>query len=132
MGNPAAGVHRLVDAAVTPQHEVQDAAGRFVARGDLRLDDTNVLHEYDGGVHRDVEQHRKDLWRDRRLQAAGWTRRGYTSVDLLHRPADLLSDVDRTLGRSYDRLRLDPWRESLAGSTWSPRGRRHVWPQLMA
>lgn len=122
--------HRVADVPVTPQFEVLDADGRFVARGDLRLEGTRVLHEYDGGVHRDIEQHRADLWRDRRLQTAGWSRRGYTSKDLLHRTVELLKDVDRAVGRPHDPERLASWRAVLAGSTWTRTGRKQVWPRL--
>lgn len=123
--------HRHVDAPVTPQYEVRRDDGGFVARGDLRVGESLVLHEYDGGVHRDVEQHRSDLRRDRRLEEAGWTRRGYTSSDLVHRPRALLSDVDRTLGRPHDPGRLVAWDATLRASTLTRAGRALIWPRLM-
>ena len=41
-------LHRMCAVPVEPQHEVRDAAGRFVARGDLWLVGSRMLHEYDG------------------------------------------------------------------------------------
>lgn len=122
--------HRVVDAPVTPQHVVTCPRGTFVARGDLRVGNADVLHEYDGAAHRTVEQHRADLLRDRRLHEVGWMRRGYTSADLLHLPAGLLRDVDRTLGRAHDGVRLESWREVLHHSTLTRTGRARLWPAL--
>lgn len=122
--------HRHAEAQVTPQFEVRDAQGRFVARGDLRLGSAPVLHEYDGEVHRTIAQHRADLLRERRLRAMGWTRRGYTSQDLLHRPAELLRDIDRTLGRPHSPARLTAWRAALRTSTLTQSGRARTWPRL--
>lgn len=116
-------LHRCVRAPVTPQHEVRDANGRFVARGDLRIDGTRVLHEYDGHHHLSVDRQRADLRRSRALTAAGWARRGYTSDDLLHRPASVLRDVDATLGRTYDPSRLAAWTDLLHDSARTPSGR---------
>ena len=115
--------HRCVRAPVTPQYEVRDADGRFVARGDLRIDGTRVLHEYDGRHHLSVDRQRADLRRSRALTAAGWVRRGYTSDDLLHQPASVLRDVDATLGRTYDPTRLAAWRDLLRDSARTPSGR---------
>lgn len=121
-----------MEAPVTPQHVVRCPDGSFVARGDLRLSELPILHEYDGGVHRTVEQHRKDLERDRRLQDVGWSRRGYTSRDLVRKPDGILMDVDRALEREHDLERLDTWREALRSSTLSLQGRIDNWPRLMA
>ncbi|WP_110239193.1 hypothetical protein [Nocardioides gilvus] len=116
-------LHHSVDAPVTPQFEVFDEEGSFVARGDLRLDGLKVLHEYDGSHHLDVDRQRDDLRRARRLIAAGWTRRGYTSHDLLFRAAGVLRDVDATLGRPHDSSRLAGWHQRIRASAVTPAGR---------
>jgi very-short-patch-repair endonuclease len=118
--------HVACEVPVEPQHEVRTPDGRFVARGDLWLRGTTVLHEYDGGVHRDRAQHRRDLARDRALVAAGWTRRGYTSADLLGRSVVMLREADAALGRAHDPRRLDPWRALLRESSLSPAGQQRL------
>jgi very-short-patch-repair endonuclease len=118
--------HAACDVPVVPQHEVRTADGGFVARGDLWLSGTRVLHEYDGGVHRDREQHRRDLARERALGLAGWTRRGYTAVDLLRRPQQILREADAALGRAHDPGRLEAWWELLEPSVLTASGRAQL------
>ncbi|MEO5709873.1 MAG: hypothetical protein ABIQ59_08625 [Nocardioidaceae bacterium] len=116
--------HRVCGVPVVPQHEVlDDATGAFVARGDLRIVGSRMLHEYDGAGHRDRRTHRSDLDRDRRLLATDWHRRGYTSVDLLHRPEAILRDADMTMGRRHRADRLDPWLRMLEESLFHEAGR---------
>jgi len=59
--------------AATPQHEVRDAQGRFVARLDLAWPAARVAVEYDGAHHRVAGRHSADLARHNRLRALGWT-----------------------------------------------------------
>jgi hypothetical protein len=54
------------------QHEVRDAAGRFVARLDLAWPDLLVAIEYDGAHHQERLQHSRDLRRHNALRALGW------------------------------------------------------------
>lgn len=115
--------HRSVGAAVTPQYEVRDTDGLLIARGDLRLDGLSVLHEYDGGHHLEVDRQRNDLRRARRLLAAGWDRRGYTSQDLVHRAASVLRDIDQSLGRAHDPSRVRHWHDALRQSGFTVAGR---------
>jgi very-short-patch-repair endonuclease len=123
-------LHRCAGAAVRPQHVVTSPAGEFVARGDLWLEGTRVLHEYDGGHHRTPEQLRADLRRDRRLLTNGWVRRAYTRRDLLHQPAGVLRDIDDTLGREPDPARLEEWHALLRASTLTPSGMRRLAERL--
>lgn len=118
--------HRLCDVPVVPQREVYDEQGLFVARGDLWLEGTRTLHEYDGAVHRDRRTHVADLARERALVNAGWTRRGYTSRDLLGRDAMMLREADAAIGREHDPSRLRPWREALRKSLFSREGRARL------
>lgn len=122
--------HRHVDVAVTPQFEIRTASGRFVARGDLRLDGLRVIHEYDGHHHLEVGRQRSDLRRARRLEEAGWVRRGYAVPDLLERPHEMLADVDRSLGRVSDPERLRSWRAASGESALTGRGRRALAERL--
>lgn len=118
-----AELHRACGVAVQPQHEVRDPAGCFVARGDLWLVGTQRLHEYDGEVHREPGQHRADLRRESDLGRAGWSRRGYTSRDVLHQAVRILADADHALGRPHDPSRIRPWHTLLRPSLFTPTGR---------
>jgi hypothetical protein len=118
-------LHIACEVPVTPQHELW-FDGRLVARGDLRLVGHQVFHEYDGAGHRDQEQHRRDLGRDRDIEAACWVRRGYTDLEVLHRPVTILRDADRTLGRPHDPDRLAAWYTLLRESCHTPAGRHRL------
>ncbi|MGN6089083.1 MAG: hypothetical protein ACTHNT_07330 [Actinomycetales bacterium] len=115
--------HATCHVPVEPQRELRDDLGGFVARADLWLVGTSTVHEYDGAHHRDGQQHRADLARERRLVNAGFTRRGYTSTDLLHRPAGVLRDADQSLGRPHDPRRVRAWHRLLTGSLFTAGGR---------
>ena len=108
--------HVVCEAPVEPQREILDETGAFVARADLWVVGTRSIHEYDGGVHLERRQQQSDLARARRLSDAGWTRRGYTSHDLLRTPMGVLRDVDRALGRPHDPTRLRAWHGLLRDS----------------
>ncbi len=72
--------------------------------------------------HRDPETHRRDLDRDRRLLAAGWSRRGYVAADVLGRPERILRDADLALGRPHRVDRLDPWLRLVGASLFDASG----------
>jgi hypothetical protein len=107
---------------VVPQFEVYDADGVLVARGDLWLRGTNGLHEYDGDEHEVPARRVKDRRRDRRLEKAGYLRRGYTAGDVLFRPVTVLQDADRSLGRPHDPARIRLWNAWLKESLFTPAG----------
>jgi hypothetical protein len=120
--------HVAAGVPVIPQVDLHDSSGRFVARADLLLEGTRSLHEYDGEVHRDLEVHRGDLRRDRRLVAASYVRRGYIADDLRHHPEAILADCSQALGRRLAPSRLAAWQRLTADSLYF--GRRT--PQLTA
>lgn len=115
-------LHVVCGIAVEPQRELFDAAGRFVARGDLWLVGTSTIHEYDGADHLDRERQRRDLRRARRLVDARLERRGYTAPDLLSQGVAVLRDADRAVGRPHDPSRIRPWHELLRDSLFTPAG----------
>lgn len=125
-------LHRACDVAVEAQHEIVDENGHFVARGDLWLIGTRRIHEYDGAVHTDPQQHRKDLKRDRRLGATSWERRGYTSHDVLHQAVAILRDADDALGRPHDPARARAWYALLKQSLFSPAGQQLLRDRIRA
>lgn len=102
-------LHRAGGVPVVPQYVVRDRAGGFVARGDLWIQGSRMLHEYDGAVHREAGEYARGLDRDRRLLDADFRRRGYTAYDLMQRPERILREADDTLGRRHRVDRLDPW-----------------------
>jgi hypothetical protein len=104
---------------VTPQVELRDAAGRFIARVDLEVDATGEIQEYDGAGHRTAAVLRKDLARERRLADIGRTRRAWTASDLLFRPDDILAPIARSLSTT---ISADPWRALLADSLYTETG----------
>lgn len=119
-------LHVVCDIDVVPQHDVVDADGGFVARGDLWLRGTTVLHEYDGGGHLTVRQQRKDLARTRRIGNETWLRRGYTQRDVLSQGIAILRDADLTLGRPHDPGRIRAWHRLLQASCFTPAGRQRL------
>ena len=115
-------LHEVCAIDVEPQHEVHDEAGAFVARGDLWLVGTRVLHEYDGGHHLERQAQRADLRRARTLGNAGWTRRGFTDQEVLHQPLTILRDADLALGRPHEPTRVRAWTDLLRQSLFTPAG----------
>ena len=109
-------LHRAAEVDVEPQHEIRDEHGGFVARADLWLVGTRRIHEYDGGVHREPEQHRHDLARDRRLVELGWQRCGYTAREVLRGGARVIASADAVLGRAWSGGRLLAWRALVTSS----------------
>lgn len=118
-------LHVTADVPVRAQHVVTHE-GRFVARADLWIEGTRTLPEYDGAVHRDPEQHRDDLDRDRALARAGWRRNGYTARDVIRRPHVVIRDADEALGRPWDPLRVRRWQARVAASMLGA-GRGETW-----
>ncbi|HXH77928.1 hypothetical protein [Nocardioides sp.] len=115
-------LHVVIEVEVEPQVEIMDVEREFVARADLRVSGTKSLHEFDGGHHRDARQHRDDLRRERRLDAEGYVRRGYTASDVVNRPLGVLRDADRAVGRVHDHARIRPWLALLRASLYTPSG----------
>lgn len=113
--------HWSVGVPVTPQLPVV-VEGEVVARGDLAIDGTKTLQEYDGAVHRSVDAQRIDLRRERALGRSQYRRNGYTRTDLLHQPAGILRDADRALGREHDPARLQQWYALLRESAHTSQG----------
>ena len=115
-------LHVVCDVPVEPQAVITAEDGSFVARGDLRIIGTRTLHEYDGGDHLLRQQQRKDLKRNRRLDHVDFTRRGYTSHEVLAQGITILRDADAALGRPHRPERIRKWHALLADSLFTPSG----------
>lgn len=123
-------LHVACGVRVEPQHVVIGSQGEPVARADLWLIGTRMLHEHDGADHLTRAGQRRDLRRHRRLIEAGYERRGYTATDVLHAPAGILRDADASIARPHDPARLQAWysllRESLFTASGQHRMRRRL------
>jgi len=118
--------HRALDVPVEPQAVLTDGSGRIIGCADLRILGTNDLAEYDGDVHRNKEQQRVDLRRERGLNASPYRRYGYTLDDLLNHPLTAMHEIDRRLGRPHRISRLRRWQRLVDNSLYSPRGRERI------
>lgn len=118
--------HRVMDIPVQPQVTLVDDHGRIVGRADLLLTGTNHVHEYDGAVHRDPAQHRRDLRRERGWRGTLYTRAGFTLDDLLNHPLVVMHELDRLLGRPHRMSRLRRWQRMVDESLYSESGRCRV------
>jgi hypothetical protein len=120
-------LHHAAEIPVTPQHEIFDEKGQFVARADLRIDGTRRIHEYDGARHREADVHEVDLERDRALLAEHWERHGFTSKHLRRDGRTIIADADRLLGRTWNPRRLAAWQALLDNSLLGPAGRARAY-----
>ena len=125
-------LHGELGVEVEPQRVLTDEFGGFVARGDLWLVGTRTFHEYDGAEHRNRPRHRHDLRRERAIGHQEWTRRGYTSVEVVHQAITILRDCDTTLGRRHDPSRVRGWHELLRESCFTTAGRARLAARLGA
>jgi hypothetical protein len=118
--------HEAIEVAVQPQVELFDERGTSIGRADLVVQGMTFVHEYDGAYHRDKDQHRKDLRRERALTGTPYVRRGFVLDDLLNHPAVVMHEIDRALGRPHLTRRLAAWRRRVDNSLYSERGRQRV------
>jgi hypothetical protein len=72
--------------------------GRWIARVDLCWRLQRVIVEYDGAVHLEERQRRRDAVRRNELQDAGWMVLTLTADDL-RRPTDMVRRIERVLLR---------------------------------
>ncbi|CAM3622493.1 hypothetical protein [Nocardioides zeicaulis] len=115
-------LHVVCDVAVEPQHPVADPDGVVIATVDLWVCGTSSVHEFDGDEHEKAARRVKDRRRDRRLDRAGFVRRGYTAGDVLRRPVTVLEDADRALGRPHEPGRVREWTALLRDSVFTSAG----------
>lgn len=118
----------MVAMEIPVEHQVTlfDDHGNVVGRADLLITGTNDLAEYDGEVHLDKAQHRRDLRRDRGLTISAYRRHGYTLDDLLNHPSTVMHELDRMVGRPHRMARVRRWQKLVENSLYSPRGRQRV------
>lgn len=118
--------HVAIDVAVQPQVELFDDRGNLLGRVDLLVLGTTQIHEYDGEHHRDKNQHRVDLRRERGWAGSPYTRSGFVLDDLLNHPAVVMHEIDRALDRPHRARRLRRWRTIVENSLYSEVGRERI------
>lgn len=120
-------LHVLADLPnVRPQVDLTDATGGWIARADLWLVGTQRIHEFDGGVHRDRDQHGRDLAREKRLSRCGYERYGYTAREIRTRPITVIRDAENAFGLEPDPRRLRRWLREFQPSLFSPAGQQRL------
>ncbi|HZK36967.1 MAG TPA: hypothetical protein VFC57_08465 [Aeromicrobium sp.] len=117
-------LYQLSGIQVEPQVILVDKHGNFVARADLQIRGTNRLSEYDGAGHRERDQHRDDLRREKGLLRLGIERFGYTSVEIHRSPERIIADAEDALGWRHDPARLKNWHCEYERSSLSGNGKR--------
>jgi hypothetical protein len=120
-------LHRAAEIPVTPQQEIFDKEGRFIARVDLRIDGTRRIHECDGARHREADVHEGDLERDRALLGEHWERHGFTSKHLRRDGVTIIAAANRLLGRAWNPRRLAAWQGLLDHSLLGRAGRARAY-----
>lgn len=108
---------------VDPQVEIRDVNGVFVARVDLLVRGTKRIAEYDGGGHRDRDQHRDDLRREKECARLGFERFGYTEIEIRKNPLLIIRDAEQALGLQPRPSRLKFWDHEFEASSLSLSGR---------
>jgi very-short-patch-repair endonuclease len=124
--------HDWIGIPVEPQAPIHDPHGRVLARADLLVRGTRMIHEYDGEGHAARRQRVSDLRRERQLLALGFTRRGFVLEDLLHQPFALLQELDRAVERRHRPSRLRRWQAEVALSTYSATGLQRLHNRWLA
>lgn len=91
-------LHVVCGVAVTPQVDLFDHHGRFIARAGLVVDETGQIQEYDGAQHREADVQASDLRRERGLADIARPRRGHVAKDLLRTPELVLQPIEHPRG----------------------------------
>lgn len=108
--------HDAVLPAPTPQVEIRDEFGQFLARGDLVIEELRFLAEYDGGRWHGPTRTASDERRRARLEEAGWIVSVFHRADLFGRRADAAARLRSEVREARARLgtgRGEPeWRRS--------------------
>ena len=107
----------------TPQVNISDTYGVFIARVDLLAAKAKAIFEYDGAGHNAPLIHAHDVVRWRKLRAAGYEVFPYTAADLFGSPQLIVVDYQRALGLPIDASAVAGWLREWRHSGFNPANR---------
>lgn len=116
-------LHQAAEIPVTPQQEIFDEAGRFIARADLRIDGTRRIHEYDGaGIARLIST--RSIWN---ATVHSSPRAGSGTASPQNTCGETPQPSSLTLGRAWNPRRLAAWQSLLDHSLLGRAGRARAY-----
>lgn len=115
---------------VEPQVVLRNANGDFIARVDLLIVGPRRVAEYDGAGHRDRDQHRDDLRREKACARLAFERFGYTEIEIRRHPELIVRDAEQALGLDFVSARLNFWNHEFESSSLSGQGRHDLLQRL--
>jgi very-short-patch-repair endonuclease len=105
----------------TPQVNLYDQFGDFLARGDLVGPDLRSVFEYDGADHNEPARHNADVLRWKLLTRNGFKVYPYTAVDVFREPAQIVADYQDALGLPRDPQAVQGWLREFERSSFARR-----------
>ncbi len=93
----------------TPQVNLYDQFGDFLARGDLVGPGGRSVFEYDGADHNEPARHNSDVRRWMLLERNGFKVYPYTALDVFRGSAQIVADYQDALGLPRDPRAVEGW-----------------------
>lgn len=105
----------------TPQVDLHDELGGWLARGDLLGPDGVTVLEYDGADHNEPARHNADVRRWRLLERHGFKVYPYTALDVFRGSAQMVADYQDALGLPRDPRAVEGWLREFDRSSFARR-----------
>jgi very-short-patch-repair endonuclease len=110
----------------TPQVNLYDQFGDFLARGDLVGPGGRTVFEYDGADHADAARHNADVRRWVSLERNGFKVYPYTALDVFRGSAQIVTDYQDALGLPRDPRAVEGWLREFERSSFANRPHQTV------
>lgn len=107
----------------TPQVELRDDFGGWLARADLVGPDGLTVLEYDGATHNEPARHNADVRRWRLLERHGFKVYPYTALDVFRGADEVVAAYQEALGLPLDPAAVDGWLREFHRSSFARRPR---------